>query len=162
VKKFVVTACGVIVFGLIGCTKHEPQGAASQQVSQADTPAELVEEFVRLSVASTAAADRLRLRDMCKGKLRDAFDKMSPDNFQMSYLSGGIAIENFEILSAKVDGVDAVVHYKVKIQNRQGSQHTSENNERAVSLVRIGESWFLDSIRPTGKDEIAFVNGMMF
>lgn len=145
----------------IGCTKKAENTV--DMTTEVLTPEQSVERFVRMSAGAKTAADKTKLRDLCQGKLRQAFDKMSPENFQMSYLAGGVSVESFKIVSQKTEGTDALVTYKVGVANKQGTgDQTQEVNEREVSLVQVNGVWYLDSIRMSGKDQIAFVNGMMF
>lgn len=160
-----ITACKTAFMGFLlvlatSCTKkaETPVQATMEKL----TPEQLVEQFVRLSASAKTVEDRFKLRDLCQGKLRAAFDKMSNENFQMSYLSGNVNLETFKIVNAKVQSGDAVVHYKVTVQNKQGADPTEEINEREVSLIQMNGYWYLDSVRPVGKDQIAFVNGMIF
>jgi hypothetical protein len=151
-----------VVLQMAACTKNSTTTSSQEAVQVPLTPEAVVEKFIRLSGTANSAEDKMRLRDMCQGKLRQAFDKMSNENFQMSYLSGGITVDDFKVLSQKSDGTDALVHYQVRIQNKQGADNTHELNEREVSLVQVNGVWYLDSIRPKGKDQIAFLNGMIF
>ncbi|GEM_PF-1189753 len=151
-----------VVLQMAACTKNSSTTSTETAVQIPLTPEAAVEKFIRLSGTANSAEDKMRLRDLCQGKLRQAFDKMSGESFQMSYLSGGITVDDFKVLSQKIEGPDALVHYQVRIQNKQGTDHTNELNEREVSLVQVNGVWYLDSIRPKGKDQIAFVNGMIF
>lgn len=151
-----------VVLQMAACTKNSTTTSTPDAVQAPLTPEATVEKFIRLSGSANSAQDKMRLRDMCQGKLRQAFDKMSNENFQMSYLTGGITVDDFKVLSQKSDGTDALVHYQVRIQNKQGADNTHELNEREVSLVQVNGVWYLDSIRPKGKDQIAFSNGMIF
>ena len=150
----------IVVIAASACTKKTDNLA--ELAAAKLTPEQSVEKFVRFSASAESIQDRMKLRDLCQGKLRQAFDKMSDTNFQMTYLTGGVVIESFKVVSSKVEAGDALVHYQVSVQNKQGAEPTQEVNEREVSLVQVNGVWFLDSIRPAGKDQVAFVNGMIF
>jgi hypothetical protein len=159
ISSFFLTALVCVVTAL-SCTKKQ-SGSGTAEIQKLN-PEQTVERFIELSASAKDAQDKLRLRDMCQGKLRQAFEKMSDENFRMNYLAGGISMEGFKIVSQKVEKGDAIVRYNVTIHNKNGPDVTQESNEREVALVQIDGIWYLDSIRPAGKDQVAFVNGIIF
>jgi hypothetical protein len=136
--------------------------ACTKKAVKATTPTDAVESFIKLSSSSESKEDKKKLMSLCRGPLLKAFEKMSEDVFQISYLSGNINVKQIQIIDSKTDESIATVVYRVLVDNQQGSEATEESNEREVDLVKNEGNWYLYSIRPKGSDKIAFTKGMLF
>jgi hypothetical protein len=143
----------VVLFG--ACTKKSA-------VNPGPSPEETVKSFIELSASAKDKADKLKIQALCVGELRRAFDRMTDEIFQMSYLSNNVKIEDLKFIQSKVDGETARVLYQVSIENKQGTDTTKEVNQREVELARTQGSWQIESIRMVGSDNVAFTRGMMF
>ena len=142
------------------CTKKP---APPVEAGPPRTPEQTVEQFVRLSAEATAAEDKGKLQSLCSGELRRAFDRMTDEMFKISYLAGKVKVKSFKILEARKDEPEkAVVRYQIAIENLQGTDKTEEVNEREVELVFADSNWFIEAIKTSGSDRIAFTQGMMF
>lgn len=124
-------------------------------------PEKVVQEFVRLSTVAKKPSDKKGLENLCQGPMRQAFEKMSPEQFQVSYLRNHLKIQDFLILGTEASGDEALVKYRVLVENSLGTDPTEEANEREVELIRIDGKWYLELIRPTGQDQIAFTRGVI-
>jgi hypothetical protein len=151
-----ILSLALLVFWLGGCTKKDAsmQGGA--------TPEATVKSFVELSAGAKDKADKAKIQALCIGELRRAFDRMTDELFQMSYLSNNVVIQDLKILDTKVEGDAAKVQYQVSIENKQGTDTTQETNSREVELTRTQGSWQIESIRIIGSDAVAFTRGMIF
>ena len=149
----------VLVAGLVACTKK------TATTTDAETPLEptaVVRKFVELSAGAKDLRDREALQKMATGPVREAFDKMSEENFQMSYLDNRIRVKDFAIVESHQEGAAAIVRYKVTIENAGGSDTTTEANERQVQLRQLDGRWVIENLQVYGTDKIAFTNGMLF
>jgi hypothetical protein len=146
----------VLVALLGGCTK---KGADTQTTS---TPEQTVKTFVELSAGAKDKADKAKIQALCVGELRRAFDRMTDELFQMSYLSSNVTIQDLKILESKVEGESAKVQYQISIENKAGTDTTQEVNQREVELTRNQGAWQIESIRIIGSDNVAFTRGMIF
>lgn len=150
-----LTLCLMVV--LVGaCTK---KGTVAQT---GPSPEETVKSFIELSSSAKEKSDKDKIQALCVGELRRAFDRMTDEIFQISYLSNNVKIENLKIVETKVDGDTAKVHYQVSIENKQGTDVTHEVNSREVELSRAQGAWQIESIRTVGSDNVAFTRGMIF
>jgi hypothetical protein len=125
-------------------------------------PEGLVESFIRLSAQVKGADDRKKLAEMCRGRLRNAFDAISEEAFLLNYANPPITIKSLKVIPTAEDDNLARVVYQVEIENTGGTDVTTETNEREVELLRVDGKWYLEAIRPKGSDQIAFTRGMMF
>jgi hypothetical protein len=149
-KRVVLFFCLI----LISCTKKPVVGPA--------TPEEMVKAFVQMSSEVQTAKDRDRLRGLCQGRLKKAFDSISEDVFMVSYVNQPLKVKDLKIIESIEDGNLARVHYQVQVENPNGQDHTEETSEREVELLRVDGQWYLEAIRPKGSDQIAFTRGMIF
>ena len=147
-----------------GCTKisHWASKLTGKETVAKSVPEDVVKQFVELSAGAKSEGDRIRLQAFCSGEMRRAFERMPPDVFKISYLSNNIKIRSIQILENSIQGDTAKIHYKVEIDNNQGTDPTHEVNEREVELVRAQGDWLIDAIRPRGSEKIAFTRGMIF
>lgn len=145
----------LLVALLGGCTKKKA-------VPSGPPPEVTVKNFLQLSANAKDKADRAKLQSLCVGELRRAFDRMTDEVFQMSYLANNVKIEDLKIVESKVDGETAKVHYQVTIENTQGTDKTREVNQREVELSWAQGAWQIESIRMVGSDDLAFTRGMIF
>lgn len=144
----------VFVFTLISsCTRKASEAPVS--------PEQRVAVFVKQSAEATGKESLQSLLQMCQGRLREAFQKMTPEAFEMAYLKTQTSLIRFEVVQTKVEGVEATIHYLAHVLNRGGSIPTEESVEREVHLVQVDGQWFLETISPIGVDQIAFLNGMI-
>lgn len=142
-----------------------PKQAAQTPVSQATPqvlPNEVVKTFIELSASAKNIEDKRKLQDQCAGELRRAFERMSDEEFRLSYLSTQVKIEGLKILDSTIQNDSARVRYEVALENHQGTDVTHEVNEREVELSRSQGSWFIEFIRLKGSDKLAFTRGMIF
>ncbi len=143
-----------IILALAGCT----QKASVEAIR----PEALVESFVRMSSDVKSSEDLKKLSGMCQGRMKKAFDGISSESFEVSYVNQPIKIKNLRILQAAEDGNLARVHYLVETENPNGQEPTIEASEREVELLKVDGNWYLEAIRPKGSDQIAFTRGMIF
>jgi len=125
-------------------------------------PDEILKSFLHLSAGVKGAEDKKKLEGMCSGELRRAFERMSDEMFKLSYQNSQIEIKDLKFTENEVKGDGARLVYRVSIDNRQGTELTHETAEREVEMIRIQGTWFLDSIRARGSDQIAFTRGIIF
>jgi len=126
------------------------------------TPDSVVRQFIELSAQARTSLDKEKLAGMCVGEMKEAFQKMSDENFRLTYLGNNLQLKDIEITETKSEGEQAKVTYKVKVLNNQGQDPTMEENIREAWLVQNGDQWNILSIKPIGKDQVAFTKGMMF
>ncbi len=136
------------------CQKDASVGASS--------PEEAVHTFVMLSAQAKDPSDKAKLAALCSGPLKRALEGLSEDVFRMSYLNSKIDVKEVRVLEKVLKENTAQVRYQVVLQNQQGADPTQEMNEREVDLVLQNHGWFLEDIRPKGKDQVAFTHGMIF
>ena len=138
-KKFVFVVGLVLVLG--ACNRK-----AAERASR--TPEQIVKQFVTLSAAAKEAGDKQKLEDLCAGKLHEAFDRMTDEAFRISYLGNNLRISDLSVVDSSVnkDRDTATVHYKVTVENKQGTDPTHEINEREVTLVHEKAGWYIDTI----------------
>lgn len=142
----------------LGCIKNPSTQSASVQQS----PTDVVKMFVELSASSKSTEDKKRLIDSCAGDLKRALERMTDEEFKLVYLSSQIKVEKMEILNSDIQGDIATVHYRVSVENKQGTETTQETNEREVQLHKNSNGWVIEGIRLRGTDKVAFTRGMMF
>ena len=118
--------------------------------------------FVELSAKASSPGDREKLRELCLGAMGRAFERMTEEMFQLSYVGNKVSIESLKILESKVTQGTAKVIYQVQTKNKAGSDPTVETIEREVELILSNNQWFLEHITPRGEDKIAFTRGMIF
>ncbi len=147
------------VFLLTSCTRSCSRHAG---IDTPHTPEEAVKRFVEWSAEVKDPNEKERIGALCSGELRRAFERMTEESFRVAYLSNSLRIDEFKILSSEIHEGTARVHYRVTLQNTQGTDTTKESNEREVELMSANGSWFIDSIRMMGSDQIAFTRGMIF
>ncbi len=123
---------------------------------------EVVKSFVQLSASAKTSQDKKQLIDSSGGNLRRAFERMSEDEFKLTYLSGQLKVEKVDILDTSIQNDVAKVRYQVVIENLQGTETTLETNEREAELKKGANGWAIESIRLKGSDKIAFTRGMIF
>jgi len=141
------------------CTK---KASTSSDASAPQEPAAVVRRFVELSAGAKDLRDRQELEKMSTGPVHEAFQKMSEENFQMSYLGNKIRVKDLTIVESHQEGAAAIVRYKVTIENAGGSDTTQETNERQVQLRQMDARWVIENLQVYGTDKIAFTNGMLF
>lgn len=125
-------------------------------------PSQVVEEFVRLSAGAQNVKDKKRIEELCTGDLRRTFERMSDDAFGLIYLNSNIKLLGFRVIDEKSSGNRSTLLYEVTVDNRQGTDPTTETNQREVELVELDGGWYIDAIRLKGTDRIAFTRGMIF
>ncbi|MBM4304985.1 MAG: DUF1131 domain-containing protein [Deltaproteobacteria bacterium] len=149
----------LISLGFFGCTKLQQ----SQTVKLENlTAPEVVKTFVQLSGAAKTLKDKKTLLETSGGNLRRAFERMSDEEFKLTYLSGQLKIEKVDILDTVIQNERAKVRYQVAIENSQGTETTHETNEREAELKKGPSGWVIELIRLKGSDKIAFTRGMIF
>jgi len=148
----------ISLIAFLGCTRNPK----SQTSSVENNPDAVVTTFVELSVASKTAEDKKKLLNSCGGDLKRAFERMTDDEFKLVYLSGQLKVEKMEILKTQIQNDTASVHYRVSIENKQGTEVTQETNEREAQLRKNTSGWVIEAIRMKGTDKLAFTRGMMF
>lgn len=152
----------IFLFFFVACIKNStPPPVATSKVSDA-IPSEVVKMFVTLSATAKSLEDKAKLVDSCGGDFKTAFERMSEDEFKLTYLTGQIKVDNIEILDTTIDKDVAKVHYRVSIENKQGTETTQETNEREAVLKKGSSGWAIEAIRLKGSDKLAFTRGMMF
>ncbi len=148
---------GLLVVLMGACTKKAPVVTGGET-----TPEATVKTFVELSASAKDKADKAKIQALCVGELRRAFDRMTDELFQVSYLSNNVTIKDLKIVESKVEGETAKVQYQLSIENKQGTDVTQEVNSREVELTRNQGAWQIESIRIIGTDNVAFTRGMIF
>ncbi len=136
------------------CTGSRPSVSLS--------PEQVVENFVRQSAQVKSTEERKKLAVLCQGRMRQAIDKLSDDGFLVSYVNQPIRIADWKVIDTAIDGNLARVHYQITVENPNGQDRTQEVSEREVEMLRVGDQWYLEAIRPKGSDQIAFTRGMIF
>jgi hypothetical protein len=149
----------LLLFG-IACTKAQLSQNNSSSMEQ--KPEEAVKSFVELSATAKLPEDKKKLLAFTGGSFRSAFERLSEEEFKLTYLSGQIKIEKLEIVESSSDKDKARVHYRVSIENEQGTEVTHETSEREVELQKENGSWTIQVIHLMGSDKLAFTRGMMF
>lgn len=144
------------------CTKRTATSGSSAGNESPQEPAAVVRKFVELSAGAKDLRDREALQKMSTGAVLAAFEKMSEENFQMSYLGNRIRVKDLTIVESHQEGAAAIVRYKVTIENAGGSDTTTETNERQVQLRQMDGRWVIENLQVYGTDKIAFTNGMLF
>jgi hypothetical protein len=152
--KHLLSILGAAAILCVSCTKNTAQAPAR--------PEAVVQAFVEMSSDVKGAATRDKLASLCQGRMRKAIDGISSDAFVISYVNQPIKIKEFKIIDTAIDGNMARVHYQIQIENPNGQDTTEEINEREVEMLRVGNQWYLEAIRPKGSDQIAFTRGMIF
>lgn len=142
-----------------GCVKN--QQSQSPNLSQLTAP-EVVKTFVQMSATAKDLSDKKILLEATGGGLRGAFERMTDEEFKLTYLSGQLKIEKIEIIDTSVQNDSAKVRYQVVIENSQGTETTQETNEREAELKKVASGWVVEAIRLKGSDKIAFTRGMIF
>lgn len=141
------------------CVKN--QQVQSPSLSQLTAP-EVVKTFVQMSATAKDLADKKTLLESTGGELRGAFERMTDEEFKLTYLSGQLKIEKIDILDTSIQNDVAKVRYQVVIENSQGTETTQETNEREAELKKVASGWVVEAIRLKGSDKIAFTRGMIF
>ena len=149
----------ILLIVCISCTKKTQTN--EMKLSQMSAP-EVVKSFVQLSASAKTSQDKKQLIDSSGGDLRRAFERMSEDEFKLTYLSGQLKVEKVDILDTSIQNDVAKVRYQVVIENLQGTETTLETNEREAELKKGANGWAIESIRLKGSDKIAFTRGMIF
>lgn len=156
--KAIVYFVFIFSLGFTACTRPAPSAPAAVKAA---TPEDVVRSFVDLSASVKEPGDKQKLQALCSGEMRRAFDRMPDEEFKIAY-GGELKISDVKILESKVDGDLAKIRYSVAVDNNQGTDHTKEENEREVELVKVQDIWLLQTIRTKGVDKIAFTKGMIF
>ena len=161
-KNVLLGFCVLLAAFFMACTpKQAAQNSANQQTAQV-LPNEVVKTFVELSASAKSIEDKRKLQDQCAGELRRAFERMSDEEFRLSYLATQVKIQGLKILESNIQNDSARVRYELSVENHQGTDVTHEVNEREVELIRSQGSWFIEFIRLKGSDKLAFTRGMIF
>ena len=147
----------LVLLGSIGCTKKEVVVTPIEP-----NPEEAVRSFVQLSGKAKELGDRSKLIEMCSGDMKKAFQEMNEEQFRLFYLNGNVNVLDLKILSTSKNEESAKVQYQVLVENKQGTDITKETNEREAELVKSGNSWLIEAIRPKGIDKLIFTKGMVF
>lgn len=137
-------------------------GSATAVSGSGKLPEDVVKVFLELSAQAKEDADRKRLLDLCSGEMRKAFERMTSEAFRLTYLNNNVKVKSIKILETKLDNNLSRVRYQITVENNQGTDPTTEINEREVDLVKTEGDWRIDTIRPKGSDQIAFTRGMIF
>lgn len=148
---------GCILLG--SCTKKDLGGQRSAALK---SPEDVVKEFIQLSAHSKTVEDRKVLQDLCAGEMKRAFERMSEEEFRMTYINQEVQLKEMKVLENAVQNDIATIHYQVAIQNVSGTDSTHEMNEREVQLKFSQGAWYIESIRMRGSDKLAFTRGMIF
>ena len=150
-KAFLLVGC--LALGLTACTR--PSTAPAD-------PQDLVRQFITISTQASGTSDRRGLLALTQGRMRAALEALSDDAFRLAYTGQEVSIKDLVFLKTEIDGTLARVRYEVTILNKQGQDQTEEANEREVELIYLEGKWFIEAIRPVGKDKVAFTRGMIF
>ncbi len=137
------------------CTRH------SQMVANS-SPEEVVKRFVDLSINARDISDKEKIQALCSQELKRVFQRMNPEAFKLIYVDSKITLLEFKVIAFSQEVDTAKVTYEVSVENNQGADPTREINQREVTLQRSQGQWFIDSIRTSGTDRIAFTKGMLF
>jgi len=121
-----------------------------------------VRTFINLSASAKDSADKEKIKELCGGKLQNAFERMTDEAFRILYLGNNIKIVDLKIVDSNVENESAKVHYQVTVENNQGTDPTREQNDREVTLIKGASGWVIDTIQMKGTDQIAFTRGMIF
>jgi hypothetical protein len=152
----------ILLLFFVACIKNSTTPTASVSKTVDAGPSDVVKTFVNLSATAKSLEDKTRLVESCGGDFKTAFERMSEEEFKLTYLSGQIKVENLEVLDSSVDKEVAKVHYRVSVENKQGTETTQETNEREAILRKGVSGWVIEAIRLKGSDKLAFTRGMMF
>ncbi|MCX6102560.1 MAG: hypothetical protein NT000_04775 [Proteobacteria bacterium] len=149
----------IVPFLFLACTKFKLMESTAPVIQ---SPTEIVKLFVQLSASAKSPGDKRRLIEASGGDFKRAFERMSDEEFKLTYLNGQIKIENINVLDSVIEVDKAKVRYQVSLENKQGTETTLETNEREVELRKGDSGWLIEAIRLKGSDKIAFTRGMMF
>lgn len=148
----------VLLVVLAACTKTETKPEVKVEVR---TPEETLRKFVEVSAAANQAEDKLKLERLCHGEMKRAFDRMTDEIFQISYLNSKIKIVRLNILDSKIEKPSATIRYQVELENEGGTDPTTELNEREMEFTFVDGNWFIEAIKTVGTDKLSFTNGMI-
>lgn len=151
----------ILVFFLFFGACIKKQSVETMKLSELPAP-EVVRVFVQLSASATTMSDKKNLIESTGGELRKAFERMTDEEFKLTYLSGELKVEKVDILDTAIQNDSAKVRYQVVIENSQGTETTQETNEREAELKKTSAGWVVEAIRLKGSDKIAFTRGMIF
>lgn len=143
---------------LAACTKRTAAPAE-------ETAEDVVRRFVEISASAADLGDKKKLQALCSGPMYEAFGSMPDDVFRLSYLGAKIKLIEFKVINTTTQGNSTVVHYRVVVQNDQGTDPTREASEREVEVLKSNDSkpiLTIRAVRARGSDEIAFTRGMIF
>jgi hypothetical protein len=166
-KKTAIVSLVFLSLGFVSCTKWfwEGEDSASQGTTSESKPTrspdEVVKEFVQLSGGAKEIADKAKLTNLCAGEMRRAFDRMSDEEFKMNYIEANLEIKEVKVLQSTLQQDQAKVIYQVTVENKGGTEPTTETNEREVELSLTQGQWYIEFIRLKGSDKLAFTRGML-
>src|SRR5262245_671617 len=123
----VLMAASAVFFS--ACTKWKTEATSSAETAVV-APEQVVRQFLELSSNAQQDSDKQRLEALCVGELRRAFERMTPETFKMAYLKNEIRLNDLQVLETNAANEQARVRYRVSVHNEQGSDPTSEVNER--------------------------------
>jgi hypothetical protein len=148
----------ILTFAILfwSCTRPDAAKHSGQ------SPDEVVKSFVKLSVNSNDFKSRTELQHLCVGEMRRTFERMNEEAFKLIYLDNKLTLRSFEITQSSINANSAKVQYQVVVDNLQGTDPTREVNKREVELSFSQGAWFIENIRITGSDQVAFTRGMIF
>jgi hypothetical protein len=147
----------ILCFLIVSCTK-----LGFFKSSATKSPDEVVRGFIEMSAKARNPQDKQKLEELCSGEMRRVFNRMTDEMFKTSYLASGISLKDVKILETQIESQTARVRYQVSLENTGGTDSTRETNEREVDLTLARGQWYIDSIRISGTDRIAFSRGMVF
>lgn len=157
--------CALVVF-FSACVKKQPEAPSNAAIEApgmtSKSPEEVVKYFIELSAAAKEDDVRNKLQGLCQGEMRQAFERMTPEAFKISYLDSNLKLKDVKILEKSTENTKAKVVYEVLLDNPTGTDATTETNQREVELVQQQGAWYIETIRPKGSDKIAFTRGMIF
>ena len=148
----------LIFLSFVCCTKQKD----SEALKEGRTPEDTIRAFIDVSSGAKDLNSREELKKLCIGELRRAIDRMSDEIFQLSYMDARIKVLDLKILEKNIKKDTAVIRYRLSVENLQGDDSTRYLSEREVELIRSQGKWYIEYIRSSGSDKIAFTRGMIF
>ena len=148
----------ILPFLSVSCSKIWGPSTAEKKITAEKT----VRRFLDISATTREHNDKNRLVGLCTGEMKKAFEKMSQETFELAYLKSDLVIKDLKILDTQMSDKSAKIQYEISIENVGGTDTTQETTKREVDLTQIDGQWYLENIRPIGKDTITFKQGMIF
>lgn len=146
----------LLPFFFAACTTQKVSDDQKLQVEK------VLKSFLELSAGATDLKDREKLRDLCSGEMRRAFQNMTDESFKTAYLNSKIKVNKIDVFDLQTKDGKIKAKYRIELTQGNSGSDVKQTNEREVEVVESRGAWLLESIRTHGADTLAFSKGMIF